>query len=82
MRDSSFLNNLIGRSVKIVCKDAVGDGATPLVILREISVLGVVGENPGGLHFFPWTEVAEISPHSVDVKAEDLSLAFCADSEP
>ncbi|MGA2268804.1 MAG: hypothetical protein ABSH44_10075 [Bryobacteraceae bacterium] len=82
MKDSCFLCNLIGKPVEIVCKDAAAAREVPPLVLREISVLGVVGENREGSHFFPWTEVAEIRPSKAEVGAEDLALAMCADSEP
>ena len=44
MTDSSFLSNLIGKRVRVVCKDPVDCGDIPVLILREISPLGIVGE--------------------------------------
>ncbi len=80
MNDSTFLRNLIGKPVAIVGTDAAR--RLPPLVLREISGLGVVGEDRLGPHFFPWSEVAEISPSVADVNADDLALAMCADSEP
>jgi hypothetical protein len=80
MNDSTFLRNLIGKRVAIVGTDAAR--RLPPLVLREISGLGVVGEDCLGPHFFPWNEVAEISPAAADVNADDLALAMFADSEP
>lgn len=85
MIDSAFLNNLIGTRVRILCKDHVDCGDAPVLILREVSQLGIVGETASGQHFFPWTEVIEISACSAapEVEMEEgLVPAIFVDSEP
>ncbi len=82
MTDSSFLNNLIGKRIRIVCKDPVDCGDIPVLILREFSPLGIVGEAGVEQHFFPWTEVVEISASHEMRVGEELSSAVFADSEP
>jgi hypothetical protein len=82
MTDSGFLNNLIGTHVRVLCKDPVDCGVTPVLILREISPLGIVGEGGGHMHFFPWTEVVEITACPEMELSDDLALAVFADSEP
>jgi hypothetical protein len=82
MADSSFLTNLLGKRVRIVCKDPVNCGDTPVLILREFSSLGVVGEAAAEQHFFPWTEVIEISASPSIRVGEELAMAIFADSEP
>lgn len=82
MTDSSFLANLIGKPVRILCKDPVDCGRVPVLILREFSPLGIVGEAGAEQHFFPWSEVVEVRPwHEIPV-GEELALAVFADSEP
>ena len=82
MTDSSFLSNLIGKRVRIVCKDPVDCGDIPVLTLREFSPLGIVGEAGPAQHFFPWTEVVEISASPEIAPGEELALAVFADSEP
>ncbi len=82
MTDSRFLNSLIAKPVRIVCKDSLASGTDAPLLLREVSELGLVGDNPQGSHFFPWTEVVEIVAVPPAVTSEDLALACCADSEP
>jgi hypothetical protein len=81
MIDSNFLSNLIGKPVRVVCKDPLACGTVPVLTLREVSPLGIVGEG-GGQHFFPWTEVVEISASPGFVDDGDLVSAAFADSEP
>jgi hypothetical protein len=82
MTDSSFLSSLIGKPIRVVCKDPVDCGAVPVLTLREVSPLGIVGEGGGDQHFFPWTEVVEISASpGLNEDGELVSAAF-ADSEP
>ena len=82
MTDSSFLSNLIGKRVRIVCKDPVNCGDIPVLVLREVSPLGIVGEAGTEQHFFPWTEVVEISGCPEVAVGDELALAVFADSEP
>ncbi|HVN03141.1 MAG TPA: hypothetical protein VMT86_01920 [Bryobacteraceae bacterium] len=58
-KDSLFLRNLLGKRVRIV---AVDEDDLPPLTLREVSSLGVVAEDSVGMHFYPWTEIVEISP--------------------
>lgn len=57
--DSVFLRNLLGKRVRII---AVDEDDLPPLTLREVSSLGVVAEDSTGAHFYPWTEIVEISP--------------------
>ena len=57
--DSIFLRSLVGKRVRVV---AVDEDDLPPLTLREISGLGVVAEDSMGPHFYPWTEIVEISP--------------------
>ena len=82
MTDSSFLSNLIGKRIRIVCKDPVGCGGIPVLTLREVSALGIVGGAGTEQHFFPWTEVVEITASPEIPYGEELALAVFADSEP
>ena len=82
MTDSGFLNNLIGTRVRIVCKDHLDCGDSPVLVLREISPLGIVGEGGARMHFFPWTEVVEITACPEIEFGEELAMAVFADSEP
>ena len=82
MNDSSFLSNLIGKPVRVVCKDPVDCGAVGVLTLREVSPLGIVGEGAGDQHFFPWSEVVEISASTGSAEGGDLASAAFADSEP
>jgi hypothetical protein len=82
MTDSSFLANLIGKPVRIVCKDPVDCGGVPVFILREFSPLGIVGEAGTEQHFFPWSEVVEVRAWHEIPAGEELALAVFADSEP
>jgi hypothetical protein len=82
MPDSRFLSSLIGKPIRIVCKDPAVCGTAPVVTLREVSPLGIVGEGNGDQHFFPWTEVVEISASPGMVEEGDLVSAAFADSEP
>ena len=77
----SFLSNLIGKPVKIVCKDLVDGGDIPVLVLREFSPLGIVGEG-AAQHFFPWTEVVEVSGCPEIPAGQELALAVFAESEP
>jgi len=56
--DSVFLHNLLGKRVRIV---AVDEDDLPPLTLREVSSFGVVAEDSIGAHFYPWTEIVEIS---------------------
>ncbi|MGA2136129.1 MAG: hypothetical protein ABSH50_27890 [Bryobacteraceae bacterium] len=56
--DSAFLRNLVGKRVRIV---AVDEDELPPLTLREISGFGIVAEDTIGVHFYPWTEIVEIS---------------------
>ncbi|HTQ53308.1 MAG TPA: hypothetical protein VMI94_02545 [Bryobacteraceae bacterium] len=56
--DSAFLRNLVGKRVRIV---AVDEEELPPLTLREISSFGIVAEDTAGAHFYPWTEIVEIS---------------------
>ena len=78
----SFLSNLIGKPVKIVCKDPVDCGDVPVLVLREFSPLGIVGEAGAAQHFFPWTEVVEVSGCPEIPPGQELALAVFAESEP
>ena len=82
MIDSSFLSSLMGKRVRIVCKDPVDCGDIPVLILREFSPLGVVGEAGSEQHFFPWTEIVEISAGPEIPAGDDLALAVFAEPEP
>ena len=82
MNDSSFLSNLIGKPIRVVCKDPVDCGTVPVLTLREVSPLGIVGEGGGDQHFFPWTEVVEISASPGFTEGGDFASAAFADSEP
>jgi hypothetical protein len=82
MTDSGFLSNLIGKRVRVVCKDPVDCGDVPVLVLREYSPLGIVGEAGRQQHFFPWAEIVEVSA-SPEVSAdEEMALAVFVDSEP
>jgi hypothetical protein len=79
MTDSRFLNNLVGKRVRVVCRDR---GDVPVLVLREYSPLGIVGEAGSDPHFFPWTEIIEVSA-SPEVSADaELAMAVFVDSEP
>jgi len=56
--DSAFLRNLLGKRVRIV---AVDEEDLPPLTLREVSGFGIVAEDSAGVHFYPWTEIVEIS---------------------
>jgi len=56
--ESVFLRNLLGKKVRII---AVDEDDLPPLILREVCSLGVVAEDSMGAHFYPWTEIVEIS---------------------
>jgi hypothetical protein len=56
--ESVFLRSLIGRRVRIV---AVDEDNLPPLTLREVSSFGVVAEDSTGAHFYPWTEIVEIT---------------------
>jgi hypothetical protein len=62
--DSVFLRNLLGKRVRIV---AVDEEDLPPLTLREVSSFGVVAEDSMGAHFYPWTEIVEISAARTDV---------------
>jgi len=81
MIDSTFLNSLISKPVRIVCKDPVEATQAPLR-LREVSHLGLVADNEAGSHFFPWSEVVEIAAVPPAVEEADLAMCCFADSEP
>ncbi|HUO29090.1 MAG TPA: hypothetical protein VMU80_07735 [Bryobacteraceae bacterium] len=57
--DSLFLRDLLGKRVRIV---AVDEDDLPPLTLREVSSLGIVAEDTMSMHFYPWTEIVEISP--------------------
>ena len=82
MTESSFLSSLIGKPIRVLCKDPLDCGTVPVLTLREVSPLGIVGEGCGDQHFFPWTEVVEISPSPAHAEDGDLVSAAFADSEP
>jgi hypothetical protein len=82
MIDSNFLSNLIGKPIRVVCKDPVDCGTVPVLTLREVSPLGIVGDGGGDQHFFPWTEVVEISASPRFIEDGELVSAAFADSEP
>jgi len=56
--ESVFLRNLLGKRVRIV---AVDEEDLPPLTLREVSSFGIVAEDSSGAHFYPWTEIVEIS---------------------
>jgi hypothetical protein len=81
--DSEFLHGLIGKPVRIV---AVDESLPPLV-LKEISKLGVVAGDAEAQHFFPWSEIVEITacrtPGADDrIPGELVEAALGVDSEP
>ena len=78
MSDSPFLNSLIGKPVRIVCRDHVAAADTPLV-LREVSQLGLVADDSHDSHFFAWAEVVEVISPDDQIESEDAILACFAD---
>jgi hypothetical protein len=82
MSDSTFLSGLIGKPVRVVCKDPVDGDTVPVLTLREVSTLGIVGDGFSERHFVPWTEVVAISAGPERADEDDPGLAACADSEP
>ncbi len=74
MSDSTFLNSLIGKPVRIVCRDHVAAADSPLV-LREVSQLGLVAGDSHDSHFFAWAEVVEVVSTDEPVKSDDAILA-------
>jgi hypothetical protein len=78
MSDSPFLNNLIGKPVRIVCRDHVAAADNPLV-LREVSQLGLVADDSHDSHFFAWAEVVEVISPDDQIESEDAILACFAD---
>jgi hypothetical protein len=78
MSDSPFLNSLIGKPVRIVCRDHVAAADTPLV-LREVSQLGLVADDSHDSHFFAWAEVVEVVSPDDPIASEDAILACFAD---
>lgn len=81
MNDSSFLNSLIGKPVRVVCRDHVTAAETPLV-LREVSGLGLVADDLNHSHFFAWAEVVEVEPAECGAESEESVLACFSDTEP
>ena len=59
MSDSTFLNSLIGKPIRIVCRDHVAAADSPLV-LRAVSQLGLVAGDSHVSHFFAWAEGVEV----------------------
>ena len=84
MIDSNFLSeNLIGKPIPVMCKDPVDCGTVPGThFARSLPDSGIVGEGGGDQHFFPWTEVVEISASPGSVDDGELVSAGFADSEP
>jgi hypothetical protein len=82
MTDSGFLSNLIGKRVRIVCKDPVNCGDIPVLVLREYSPLGIVAEAGTAQRFFPWTEIVEVSASPEISAEEEMAMAVFVDSEP
>ena len=74
MSDSPFLNSLIGKPVRIVCRDHVPAADSPLV-LREVSQLGLVADDSHDSHFFAWPEVVEVVSPDDPVETDDAILA-------
>ena len=74
MSDSTFLNSLIGKPVRIVCRDHVAAADTPLV-LREVSQLGLVAEDSQDAHFFAWAEVVEVVSVAETAHSDESVLA-------
>jgi hypothetical protein len=66
----------------VVCKDPVDCGDVPVLVLREYSPLGIVGEAGPAQHFFPWTEIIEVSASPESSADEALAMAVFVDSEP
>jgi hypothetical protein len=80
MNDSSFLNSLIGKPVRIVCRDHVPAAECPL-ILKEVSGLGLVADDGNHAHFFAWAEVVEVESAEVAAGSEESILACFSESE-
>lgn len=74
MSDSTFLNSLIGKPVRVVCRDHVTAADSPLV-LREVSQLGLVADDANNSHFFAWPEVVEVVATPQSVASDDAILA-------
>lgn len=75
MSDSPFLNSLIGKPVRIICRDHIAAADSPL-LLREVSQLGLVAEDAQDSHFFAWAEVVEVVSHE-DPPASDAAILAC-----
>jgi len=71
--DSAFLHNLLGKRVRIV---AVDEDDLPPLTLREVCNFGVVAEDSMGAHFYPWTEIVEISAARNDIVAWEPLVAL------
>lgn len=74
MSDSPFLNSLIGKPVRIVCRDHVAVANSPLV-LREVSQLGLVADDSHDSHFFSWQEIVEVVTPDEPAGGDDAILA-------
>ncbi len=60
MIESEFLDRLIGKAVRITVAD---EGCLPpmrVLVLREVSTLGIVASDSRTQHFFPWHEIVEV----------------------
>ncbi len=85
--ESEFLLGLMGRHVRIVAADEQCLPPLHSMVLKEVSMLGVVAADSDTSRFFPWHEVVEIYPvASADAdeaaleEPEDVLLGV--DSEP
>jgi len=74
MSDSPFLNSLIGKPVRIVCRDHVAAADSPL-LLREVSHLGLVADDSHDSHFFAWPEVVEVVSPDAPAGSDEAILA-------
>ena len=61
---AGLLVPLFGKRVRIVAGD---EEDLPPLTLREVSSFGVVAEDSMGAHFYPWTEIVEISAAKSDM---------------
>ncbi|MBS1829715.1 MAG: hypothetical protein U0R19_23785 [Bryobacteraceae bacterium] len=78
MSDSPFLNSLIGKPVRIICRDHVAAADSPLV-LKEVSQLGLVADDSHDSHFFAWAEVVEVVSPDEPVSPDKAILACFAE---
>ncbi|MBL8221953.1 MAG: hypothetical protein JNL62_22135 [Bryobacterales bacterium] len=79
MSDSPFLNSLIGKPVRIVCRDHVAAADSPLV-LREVSHLGLVADDAHDSHFFAWAEIVEVVSPDAPAGSDEAILACFTES--